>query len=346
MQKFKILLIGAHLGGGVATANNMIYEVFKNINNITLRRLDKNKYGIQNKYIKYIFLYLRCILIIISFRPDIIIAHVTEPLYEKKSFVLRLGCFKLKKKVKTFAHLHARPELKRISLHQLYTSQKYINGIICISKRSFQKLKFELKWTNKLLYLPNFINIETSNNKIQEISQRKYILYLGRMDELKGIFEIINIAKNFPNETFIFIGDFKSSDLATKDNFLSQVKDCNNIKWLGPMYSDKKYEYICNSKCLLLPSKFEVFPLTIIECGVFGVPSFTTPIGAIPEIIDNGINGVFIEPNSPEKNSKIIGDYLQNVDKLSYLSKNIMETCLKYYTLDANKNKLVDFIFN
>ena len=49
---------------------------------------------------------------------------------------------------------------------------------------------------------------------------------------------------------------------------------------------------------LILPTKSDILPLSIIEAGYFGCPSFTTSVGAIPSLINNGDNGFIYDLDS------------------------------------------------
>lgn len=45
----------------------------------------------------------------------------------------------------------------------------------------------------------------------------------------------------------------------------------------------------------VLPSHFEGLPMSLLECMSFGVVPMVTPVGSIPEVVTDGINGRFIQ---------------------------------------------------
>ncbi len=49
---------------------------------------------------------------------------------------------------------------------------------------------------------------------------------------------------------------------------------------------------------LVLPSLMEGLPMSLIEAQGYGIPILATNVGGIPELLDDGINGYFIERNA------------------------------------------------
>ena len=129
---------------------------------------------------------------------------------------------------------------------------------------------------------------------------------------------------------FLFIGDFSKKEL--KEKFVDKLKVKQNAAWVGPLYSNKKIEYIKESKILLFPSRGEVFPLTIIVCSLCGTIPFVTPIGAIPEIVIDDYNGFIIDSNSPRETAEKLKEVLANHNKLVEVSSNCIKLTLNKYT--------------
>jgi glycosyltransferase involved in cell wall biosynthesis len=49
-----------------------------------------------------------------------------------------------------------------------------------------------------------------------------------------------------------------------------------------------------------MPSRSEALPYALLEAGVAGLPVIATSVGGIPEIVENGINGVLVPPENSE----------------------------------------------
>ncbi|MEX2013319.1 MAG: glycosyltransferase family 4 protein [Parcubacteria group bacterium] len=49
-----------------------------------------------------------------------------------------------------------------------------------------------------------------------------------------------------------------------------------------------------------MPSRSEAMPYALLEAGLAGLPVIATPVGGIPEVIESGINGVFVPVENAE----------------------------------------------
>jgi len=71
---------------------------------------------------------------------------------------------------------------------------------------------------------------------------------------------------------------------------------------------------------LVLPSVAEAFGLAAAEALHLGTPVVATKAGGIPEIIEDGKNGVLVEPANSEALSKGIADLLNDPDRRQYMA--------------------------
>ncbi|HNY92292.1 MAG TPA: glycosyltransferase family 4 protein, partial [bacterium] len=52
--------------------------------------------------------------------------------------------------------------------------------------------------------------------------------------------------------------------------------------------------------CMALPSYAEVFPLSLLEGYAAGLPVVSTRVGGIPDFVQEGENGLLVEPGDQE----------------------------------------------
>lgn len=100
-------------------------------------------------------------------------------------------------------------------------------------------------------------------------------LFLGRIDEAKGIFDLIkicqNVVKKYPNFS-LWIGG--SGDQKTENKLKRIVNNLRlgqNIRFLGYVSGFRKFRLLANSKIFLFPSYSESFGVALLEAVCSGI---------------------------------------------------------------------------
>jgi glycosyltransferase involved in cell wall biosynthesis len=196
-------------------------------------------------------------------------------------------------------------------------------------------------WTKETHVVPNFISTVDLPTEIKPVKARKRILYLGRMDPKKGIFEILEVARRMGEEEFVFVGNFESD--MERERFTQQLEEVPNATWLGPVYSGEKYRLIADSKFLLLPTKRDEFPMILIESSILGCVPLVNPIGSVGEIIKDGFNGLYIDPADLDGIIDTINKYKDSGD-VQRLADNGIEFARANFTSEAVRGKLLAIV--
>lgn len=97
-------------------------------------------------------------------------------------------------------------------------------------------------------------------------------------------------------------------------------------------------EVYCNIDLLVMPSTFEALPLTLLESMASSVPVIASKINGIPEVIDEGIDGMLIEPGDIEGLVKCVSELVNNHMKMDSYKKACREKIITKFTL----NHMVD----
>ncbi|MFH1030333.1 MAG: glycosyltransferase, partial [bacterium] len=117
------------------------------------------------------------------------------------------------------------------------------------------------------------------------------LLYIGQIEEHKGIFFLVNTIKNLKNIHLNIIGT------GTKLNRIKTLcEDFNNIKIHGFIENKAVNNFIVQSDFVIVPSLCaENAPTVIYESFACGVPVIASNVGGIPELVKNGYNGYIFE---------------------------------------------------
>jgi glycosyltransferase involved in cell wall biosynthesis len=73
-----------------------------------------------------------------------------------------------------------------------------------------------------------------------------------------------------------------------------------HVKFLGLLDRTHVTKVLRQCSFLVLPSRAEPFGIAILEALASRKPVVASAVGGIPEIIENGKNGILVEPENPQ----------------------------------------------
>jgi len=73
---------------------------------------------------------------------------------------------------------------------------------------------------------------------------------------------------------------------------------CDRVQILG--YSNEVSDLLSAIDIFVLPSLSEGLPLALLEAAAAGRPLIATEVGGVPEIVDDGVNGLLVPPRDPK----------------------------------------------
>jgi glycosyltransferase involved in cell wall biosynthesis len=148
---------------------------------------------------------------------------------------------------------------------------------------------------------------------------RKIILYLGRIHKIKGIDFLIKAYSHLKNK--INFKDVVLVIAGPDDGYLSEIKYLaqasgvsNSILFAGPLYGEDKLAAYVDSEVYVLPSKYEAFPMTILEAYACGKPIVASKVGGLKDLVKDGETGLLFEPGNVEQLAKSIFNLLNGND--------------------------------
>jgi glycosyltransferase involved in cell wall biosynthesis len=135
----------------------------------------------------------------------------------------------------------------------------------------------------------------------------KLVGCIGRIIPQKGqrsfLLAIPEVIKKYPETFFLIVGDVYLKEERYKEELLEIMKKNKiegRVKFTGFRYDIGNL--IRSLDILVFPSVApESFGLSVLEAMSLGKPVIASKVGGVCEIIEDGVNGMLIEPNHPEQ---------------------------------------------
>lgn len=173
------------------------------------------------------------------------------------------------------------------------------------------------------------------NKKISDKKTITNLVFIGWIEEFKGIYEIIKaslILKN-KNKKFhlYFCGDGKAfKDLKKLTNKYRLEK---LITFLGWIDDRDKIKILKNTDIFILPSWNEGLPNSMVEAMSAGLACIVSDVGVISNYIKHEENGLLIKPKCPDELASSIIRLIDDKILLKKISINSFNYAMKNFTI-------------
>ncbi len=132
------------------------------------------------------------------------------------------------------------------------------------------------------------------------VSQSFSFLYVGQLEPYKGLNLLLEAWKEFS-------GMHRDAELiiagtgSMQEEVERAAKSLSRLQYVGFVAHDKLDALFSKVHAMILPSlAYENSPTSIGEAFAYGLPVIASHIGGIPELVQDGVNGVLFEPGNFE----------------------------------------------
>ncbi len=194
---------------------------------------------------------------------------------------------------------------------------------------------------------PNFLNklearefFTGQTNNLKPYLNDFWTMTIGELHPIKrheAVIRVVNsLAKEGVKIRHLIIGSGELEEKLKKLTAKFGLK--NHVFFLGQIVEASKY--IKASDAFILSSRSEAMPYVIVESIMSGTPTIATAVGGIPEVIENGINGILTQP----ENNKELLEAIKKIQNNKELGKKMGENAEKrsgQFTLEKMLGKTI-----
>lgn len=155
------------------------------------------------------------------------------------------------------------------------------------------------------------------------------VLYVGRLEQRKGILDLFEsiprVLKAVPGTRFVIVG----ADNSRADGFLTRTGQTypayfarryaacqTHVEFTGGVSDEILQRAYQACDLFVAPSVYESFGLIYLEAMNYAKPVIGCRAGGIPEVIDESVSGLLVDPEAPPQLAEAIITLLRSPGKL------------------------------
>ena len=231
---------------------------------------------------------------------------------------------------------------------------------ISVANEYEKKIFEKFNQTSKIEVIRNGINLETMKTKIKNFKKKHgivlpFVLFIGRFSKVKGIdillhaIKILKDRSELENIRFVIMG----VDFGFQNQMIQMIDDFDIKEKIHLITNPSREDVIAaysESEFLVLPSRWELSPLTPLEGFAFKKPVISTNVHGIPSTITDRKNGILVKNEDFHELAEAIMELINdkqkcleyglsgyNLVKTECNSKSMTEKTLRMYNQIINR---------
>ncbi len=214
-------------------------------------------------------------------------------------------------------------------------ARRELDHIIALTQKTKAALLLEGADPDKITVISHFIDTKRFSPERKKTHKNLVILFVGRLEWYKGIFDVIQAAETLRAEGFHLT--FRMVGAGSEGN-----KIPNWIEKRTATY-DEMPEVYRDADIFIAPSRptptyEEQYCTALLEAQASGLPIVTTRNGGIPENIDNA--GIVVEPGDVMAMTKALKSFIENPKKRLQYAKAARQRAVTVHDAKIGAAKL------
>lgn len=168
--------------------------------------------------------------------------------------------------------------------------------------------------------------------------KRPYFLFVGRLEYIKGVQNLIPVFENQPQYDLLIAGDGEY-----RKTLEAQADKLTNIQFLGRLDQTRLQQLYRSAVAVIVPSVcYETFGIIIIEAFSCKTPAIVNDLGALPEVVEQSGGGFIYRSNVELKAA--MERLAENHSLRNEMGEKGYNAYLKYWNEDAHLERYMNLI--
>jgi len=175
--------------------------------------------------------------------------------------------------------------------------------------------------------------------------EKPKLLFVGWLDLEKGVMDLLRafLDSGIENQLDLeFVGEGNVSQEAR--DFVSRNKLTEAVTFRGWLHGPELQEAYRQADLFALPSWMEGLPNAMIEAMASGLCVLVTSVGNIPSVIEEGVNGIMVEPNQSDAICSALKKMVSDPAQRAKMGKNAHVFAKENFSVEVAVGKLTEVV--
>jgi glycosyltransferase involved in cell wall biosynthesis len=180
----------------------------------------------------------------------------------------------------------------------------------------------------------------------QQHSTKKIgVVFVGNLRREKGVDDLLSAVAELPKTIratccLRLVGPDPYDRLDELQQMTRRLGIEDTVEFCGTLSRDDTNQIMARSEIFVLPSYAEGFPNALLEAMACGLPSIACDVGAIPDVIEDGVNGFMLRPGDRARLSECLKQLIRDPD----LRKKFGRAARKKVRREFDQDRVVDLL--
>jgi len=134
-----------------------------------------------------------------------------------------------------------------------------------------------------------------------------YVLFVGRISEQKGIFDLIEASKELPEEVQLVVCAAAPDTPELHERLTKATEGRNDVLWIDEMVAKPDViQLYSHATVFACPSVYEPFGIINLEAMACETAVVASATGGILEVVEDGKTGILVPPSDPAELAKAL----------------------------------------
>ena len=169
-------------------------------------------------------------------------------------------------------------------------------------------------------------------------------IFLGTLSKGRGISVVLHAASQSKTPWNLDLAGAEDTPgfMAWTREEIARLGLADRIKVLGPVVGEAKTRLLLEADGFVLPSLAEGLPMALLEAMAAGLPVVVTTVGAVPEVVRDGIEGYLVPPDNATALREALDRLASSAEVRDSMGKAARKSCERGYGIERMVDALIE----